>query len=32
MVFGVKKVDEDGNEGGEDVIDVHGGQIGGRPL
>jgi hypothetical protein len=28
VVFAVKKVDEDGEGGGEDVVDVHGGRIG----
>lgn len=32
MVVGVKKVGEDDNDRGEDVIDIHGGQVGGRPL
>ena len=32
MVVGVTKVYEDNDEGGEDVIDIHGGQVGGRLL
>jgi hypothetical protein len=28
VVFGVKKVDEDDDGGGEDVVDIHGGRIG----
>jgi len=32
VVVGVKKMDEDGSEGCEDVIDIHGGRIGSRPL
>jgi hypothetical protein len=31
-VFGVKKVDENDDGGCKDVVDVHGGRIGGRPL
>lgn len=32
MVVGVDKVGEDEDEGSEDVVDVHGGRIGGYPL
>jgi len=32
VVVDVKKVDEDDDEGCEDVIDIHGGRIGGCPL